>query len=294
MNPIITEKTMKRINTVICGGDRRMLAAANHFSKIGRCSLWRCASGEVPGAVRTDNLREAAADAIVILPIPSFDRNGMLNGGGHISAEELFRTLPHGTHIFGAKVSPLTIRMAKEHGHSFTDYGERDDFNIQNAVPTAEAAILIAMEHSLKTIHGSDFIVIGYGRIGKALAARLCDLGGKVTVAARSDSALAAAECDGHRSIRISQLNDTYLKSDICFNTVPCVLFDKDQVCGWDCPRFIELASMPGSISEEGKKYLSDRYICALSLPGRYFPETAGEIIYKTVLTVVNSEEGLK
>lgn len=284
---------MKEINTVICGGDRRMLAAAHLFSKIGKCSLWRCASGDITGAERTDNLREAAKDAYVILPIPSFDRNGMLNGAGHVSAEELFRILPYSSHIFGAKVSALTVRLAKEHGHIFYDYGERDDFNILNAVPTAEAAILIAMEHSEKTVHNGNFTVIGYGRIGKALAARLSFLGGRVTVAARSDSALAAAESDGHKAVRLCKFDNTSDRSDVCFNTVPCTIFDKDQLCNWKCPRFIELASMPGGFTEDGRRYLSDRYICALSLPGRYFPETAGEIIYKTVLTMINSKGGL-
>lgn len=280
---------MKNINTVICGGDRRMLSCASLFSKKGKCSLWRCASGEVKDTVRTDNIREAAKNAYVILPIPSFDKNGMLNGAGHISAEELFRMLPCSTEIFGAKVSPVTVRMAREHGHKFYDYGEREDFNLLNAVPTAEAAILIAMEHSATTVHKGTFTVIGYGRIGKALSARLSDLGGKVYVAARSDSALASCECDGHIPRSISSILEDPPKCEVCFNTVPFPIFDTDTLQKWQCSMFIELASLPGGFTNDGQSYLRDRYISALSLPGRYFPVTAGEIIYKTVLTMVSS-----
>ena len=269
-----------------------MLSAAQLFSKHGKCYLWRCASGDAAGAERTDNLREAAKGASVILPIPSFDKNGMLNGAGHINAEELFRLLPGGTKIFGAKVSPLNIRLASEHGHIFTDYGEREDFNILNAVPTAEAAILIAMEHSATTIHDGVFSVVGYGRIGKALSARLSDLGGKVYVAARSDAALAAAECDGHIPVPLTSFLTMPGRADVCFNTVPVPILDEDFLRRFICPLFIELASLPGGFTENGRKYLSDRYISALSLPGRYFPITAGEIIYKSVLTLINSQGG--
>ncbi len=282
---------MKNINTVICGGDRRMLSAASLFSDLGKCYLWRCASGEIKNTERTDNLREAAKDAYVILPIPSFDKNGMINGAGHINAEELFRTLPCNTHIFGGKISPVTMRLAEEHGHIFTDYGERDDFNLLNAVPTSEAALLITMEHSTTTIHGGCFTVIGYGRIGKTLSARLSALGGKVYVAARSDSALAAAECDGHTPVRISYLTDSPPASDVCFNTVPVPIIDTPVLKKWNCPLFIELASLPGGFTDEGRTFLSNKYISALSLPGRYFPVTAGEIIYKTVLTIIKAGE---
>ena len=283
---------MSNINTVICGGDRRMLKAASLFSNIGKCCLWRCASGEVIGAQRTENLREDAKNSYVILPIPSFDKTGMLNGAGHVSAEELFRTLPCGSYIFGGKVSPLIQRMANEYGHKLADYGEREDFNLLNAVPTAEAAILIAMEHSAITVHGGAFCVLGYGKIGKALSARLSDLGGKVTVAARSDAALASAECDGHTPLRLSDTGKGPRMFNVCFNTIPHIIFDDEILKNWDCPLFIELASLPGGFSADARKYLSERYISALSLPGRYFPVTAGEIIYKTVLTMINTMGG--
>ena len=269
-----------------------MLRVASLFSNIGKCNLWRCASGEVLGAQRTENLREVAGDSYVILPIPSFDKSGMLNGAGHISAEELFRSLPCGSQIFGGRISPLIRTMAKEYGHRLYDYGEREDFNLLNAVPTAEAAILIAMEHSAQTVHGGSFCVFGYGKIGKALSARLSDLGGGVTVVARSDEALACAECDGHIPLRISDIEKSIHKYNVCFNTIPHPILNEEIIKSWECPVFIELASLPGGFSEDALKHLSDKYISALSLPGRYFPVTAGEIIYKTVLTMIKATGG--
>ena len=45
-----------------------------------------------------------------------------------------------------------------------------EELTILNAIPTAEGAIQIAMEKSLKTVHGSKCLVLGFGRIGKILA----------------------------------------------------------------------------------------------------------------------------
>lgn len=280
---------MNTINTVICGGDRRMLSTASLFSKLGKCCMWRCTSGDAEGAQRINTLRECPPSPNVILPIPSFDKNGMLNGAGHVNAEELFRQLPGNSKIFGAKVSPIIIRLAAEHGHVFYDYGEREDFNLLNAVPTAEAAILIAMEHSTKVVQSESFLITGYGRIGKALARRLADLGGQVHIAARSNAALSAAECDGHSSVSLASVLEKGFKCDVCFNTVPVQLFNEENLKLWNCGLFMELASVPGGFTDAGKSFLSDKYVSALSLPGRFFPSTAGEIIFKTVLTIINS-----
>ena len=52
-----------------------------------------------------------------------------------------------------------------------TDYLRREELCLANAVPTAEGAIRIAMEETARTLHGASALVVGYGRIGMALAA---------------------------------------------------------------------------------------------------------------------------
>ncbi len=72
-----------------------------------------------------------------------------------------------------------------------------EELAVANAVPTAEGAIQIALEELPITLHGARALVIGYGRLGKALAQRLDGLGARVTVAARSWEALAWAQSRG-------------------------------------------------------------------------------------------------
>ena len=51
-----------------------------------------------------------------------------------------------------------------------------------------------------RTIWESGFLVLGYGRVGRAVARRLVLLGGRVTVAARSPEQRANARCAGCRA----------------------------------------------------------------------------------------------
>ena len=66
-----------------------------------------------------------------------------------------------------------------------TDYLRREELCLANAVPTAEGAIRIAMEETARTLHGASALVVGYGRIGMALAPRLRALGMQTEICAR-------------------------------------------------------------------------------------------------------------
>lgn len=53
-------------------------------------------------------------------------------------------------------------------------------------MPTAEGCLALLLQLRRRTIWESDFLVLGYGRIGRAVARRLDLLGGHTTVAARN------------------------------------------------------------------------------------------------------------
>jgi len=261
-----------------------MLRCAELLSNNGNCYLWKAANGICKKAIRIDDLKIITKDYKIILPIPSFDKNGILSHAGDVKAEQFFSMLPHGMSIYGGKFSKFIYKLAGEYGHILYDYGEREDFNLFNAIPTAEAAIMLAAGQSEKTIHGSKFIVAGYGRIGKVLSERLRSLGGNVTVAARREASLAMAECNGCTPLSLAKLHESKIECDSFFNTIPCTIFGLKDAEKWDSSCFLELASLPGGFTREAIEHLGNRYISALSLPGKYFPATAGEIIYKTLI----------
>ena len=283
---------MTKRTVLVLGGDKRMIFLADLFAKEYNSYICYNESMTPRNAAVINALSEISKIDIVILPIPSFDKDGILTGTSNISAEKLFSTIPSNTLIFGAKISDLHRHLAKEYGHRLLDYGENERFNTYNAIPTAEGAMLIAMQNSETTIYESNFIVMGYGRIGKFLSKILRELGGKVTVVSRNDKSLALAECEGLNTMQLNDFCNSPVCCDICFNTIPSNILTEKETRKWEFRKYIELASFPGGLTETAKNEIKDRYISALSLPGKYFPTTSGKIIYKTIISMISSHGG--
>lgn len=89
---------------------------------------------------------------------------------------------------------------AREAGLPLIDYFLRPELECLNAVPTAEGCLELLLRLRERTIWESGFLVLGYGRVGRAVARRLVLLGGRVTVAARSPEQRANARCAGCRA----------------------------------------------------------------------------------------------
>ena len=163
-----------------------------------------------------------------------------------------------------------------------------EKFKILNAHPTAEGAIKTAMEESKKTIKDSECLVVGYGRIGKILSKLLYNLQSKVTVSARKNSDKTWANINGYNVIDTPNKNSNLSHYDIIFNTVPNLVFNKEVLL--KCSKnalIIDLASMPGGVDKKEAEILGIKTIHALGLPGKYFPETSGEIIKSTIYELI-------
>ncbi len=52
------------------------------------------------------------------------------------------------------------------------DYFQRPELESLNAVPTAEGCLAMLLQLRQRTIWESDFLVLGYGRVGRAVARR--------------------------------------------------------------------------------------------------------------------------
>ncbi len=262
---------------VIAGGDRRMKIAADMFYEAG----YICETaflGESERKVRED----ASA---VILPTP-YEKNGFLNAPlseAKIPIGDILSSIPKNALILGGGLD--------ENIKNAVDISKREDFQRKNAIPTAEAAVLIAMQRSSKTLFGSDAAVIGYGRIGSCLAKLLVAFGATVSVVARREESRVSAENSGARAFGFEDLNSVLESADIIFNTVPIPIIDEGYVSGIkNDASFIDLASLPGGVTKSAESLLGARFERALALPGKYFPETAGRIIFETVSEILREK----
>lgn len=167
-----------------------------------------------------------------------------------------------------------------------------EEYAILNAIATAEGAIQIAMEEFPKTLHSSNILVMGFGRIGKIVAKMLQGIGANVYCEARKNEDLAYIKAYGYTPINLKNLDEKLHQFDIIINNIPVQILDKTRL---DLLKkdvlIIDLASKPGGVDFEYAKVQNIKTIWALALPGKVAPLSAAEYIRDVLysLETVNS-----
>ena len=90
------------------------------------------------------------------------------------------------TFIAGA-VEKYVYDIGDKNNIKIIDILEKEELAVLNSIPTAEGAIKIAIEESQITLHNSNCLILGFGRIGKLLAKMLNGIGAKVYCEARKE-----------------------------------------------------------------------------------------------------------
>ena len=199
------------LNFWVLGGDMRQGKLAQLLAEDGhRVHTYALEDGAVPapGLTAEPGLSGVEQADCVVLPLPVSSGGGLLNAPLSrlsLPLTEVFAPLSPGQMLCGGRVDPVTAALAAERGLTVRDYFAREELAVANAVPTAEGAIQIAMEQLPITIHGARVLVVGFGRVGRALAQRLAALGAKVTVAARRYESLAWAQASGYGAEQTGQ-----------------------------------------------------------------------------------------
>ena len=197
-----------------------------------------------------------------------------------------------GKTVFAGAPSADFSKRAAQNGTRVFDYAT-EALLTDNAYLTAEGAVGIAVSDMPVAVRGADILVIGCGRIGRALSVLLKSMGAKVSVTAlREESRVWAEEC-GFGFIRTDSMRDAATKSlNAVFNTVPRPVFGTEEIkmTGPDCI-LVELASRPGGIDGTAAGALGRHYINAAGLPGKTAPMSASEIIYREIKRILETEE---
>ena len=183
-------------------------------------------------------------------------------------------------------------------GIEIYDYYKSEELQKKNALPSAEGALMIAMEHTDITIKDMNALVTGYGRIGSLLANMLDKLGANVTVGARRDETLCELSMMGFNAIRLGEdstdLSNTASNCNVIFNTVPNVIFTERVLQNIkNKPLYIEIASSPGGIDLPAARSIGVETVFAPSLPSKYAPISSGRYIYETVVDILSERRTL-
>lgn len=249
---------------------------------------------QVKNVIKCSTLEDAInASTVIIGSIPLSSNKQEINtpfSNETISIQNLFSKLSR-KHFITGSVSEDLIKLAKKNNFEITDIMKREELSILNTISTAEGAIQIAMQETLSTVHSSNVLIMGFGRIGKILAKMLNGIGANVFCEARKDPDIAWIKAYGYTPIHLNDLDSYLSKFDIIFNTIPSIILDKDKLSKLKKDALvIDLASAPGGVDRESANNLGVKTIWALALPGKVAPLTSAEFLKKTIYNVLKEK----
>jgi dipicolinate synthase subunit A len=159
----------------ILGGDLRSIKLADLIAADGNCvHIFGYDAANFDIAIKQSNtIAQAINDAeIIIGPIPCSNDNENINAPFHnekISINETFKFINKNQLFLAGRISDKISHLAQVYNIFTIDLLQREEMAILNAIPTAEGAIQIAMEELPITLHNSNVLLLGYGRLGKIL-----------------------------------------------------------------------------------------------------------------------------
>lgn len=163
------------------------------------------------------------------------------------------------------------------------DLAQDEAFVRRNALLTAEGAIASAMRGGW-ALSDRRCLVLGYGRIARALTRALLGLRAPVTVCARRANARAFARDVGASVCSFEGLQPLLGSFDVIFNTVPAAVLDEELLaCVSSRTQLIDLASPPFGFDLAQARELGLDARRESGLPGRYCPESAARALLTAV-----------
>lgn len=206
----------------------------------------------------------------LLLPVPSLFSGGIIRGGGLLT--DLLPILPKDVVIIGGNLQSKLFD-----GYKKIDLLQDAFYLAQNASITAYCAIKVAMQHLSCTLKDCPVLILGWGRIGKCLAALLKAMGASVTVAVRKESDRAIISALQYQTSDIASVHSTDYR--LIFNTVPTALLANIP----DTVVSIDLASSQGLSGE--------KVIWARGLPNQEAPQSSGLLIADAVMRSISCKE---
>ncbi|GAA3406550.1 dipicolinate synthase subunit DpsA [Paenibacillus hodogayensis] len=284
------------IQVALIGGDARQLEVIQKFSEldasvtlIGFDNLQHVFSGVTKVALSPQALEKSDA---VILPVVGTDDTGAVESIFSTSdiaiRDEHLLALPSHAKLYTGMAKPYLKKLCSEHNIELIELLDRDDVAIYNSIPTAEGALMMAIQNTDITIHGSSCMVLGLGRTGLTMARTLQGLGAHVKVGIRKPEHFARAWEMGFSPFYLGELSNQVTNIDLLFNTIPTMIVTAQIIANMPHRAvIIDLASKPGGTDFRFAEKRGVKAMLAPGLPGIVAPKTAGRIIANTVAQLI-------
>lgn len=277
---------MERAHFWVVGGDQRQRRLAKLLRDDGHRVHTFGLDAEQQGGL------EGVAQAhCVILPLPAEKPEGEVYTPlweSRLTVEQVLEAMTPGQLLCGGLLGPGLTQEAQARNIRVVDYYAREELILLNAIPTAEGAIQLAMERMPTTIHNARIWILGFGRVGQALALRLHALGAEVCILARSPAQRALAESLGLEAEPLRGMREWLHCPHVVINTVPVPLMGVEELSALREGAWVmDLASEPGGVDRKAADTLGVPVVWARGLPGQVAPHTAAAYLKDTVYHIM-------
>ncbi|AIE59703.1 dipicolinic acid synthetase subunit A [Bacillus methanolicus] len=287
------------MQVAVIGGDARQLEIIRKLTELdARLSLigFEQLDHAFTGAIKEkmDEVDFSNIDS-VILPVPGTSLEGQVetifsNEKVFITEENISKTPAHCTIYSGISNSYLN-GITKKSNRRLVQLFERDDVAIYNSIPTVEGTIMMAIQHTDFTIHGSKVAVLGLGRVGMSVARTFHVLGAKVKVGARRSEHIARITEMGLTPFHLNDIEQAVKDIDICINTIPHLVVNASVISRMPAHTLIiDLASKPGGTDFRYAEKRGIKALLAPGLPGIVAPKTAGKILANVLAQLLKDD----
>ncbi|NRG47293.1 dipicolinic acid synthetase subunit A [Bacillus sp. CRN 9] len=287
------------LQIAVIGGDARQLEVIRKLTEldaklslIGFEQLDHAFSGAVKEKI--DEVDFSCIDSI-ILPVPGAGPEGQIDtifSNEKVTIdEEILKKTPSNCKIYTGINPPYLTNIASLANRELVQLFDRDDVAIYNSIPTVEGAIMMAIQHTDFTIHGSNISVLGLGRTGMSIARAFHALGAKVKVGARKSEHIARITEMGLTPFHLKDIQSAVVDSDICINTIPHPIVSAAVINKMPVHTLIiDLASKPGGTDFRYAEKRGVKALLAPGLPGIVAPKTAGRILANVLAQLITED----
>ena len=282
-------KKISKPQVAVIGGDKRNSYIAELFSANGYKTVVSALDG--PDSIEHVSIDMAMKSNVVVLPVP-VTRDGVhLNSSQSVELVDIISKVKKSSLVLGGVMNDMLAQALTIKGATVVDYFDNDSVAVANSVPTAEGAVALAIENSDVMLSGSNCLVVGCGRVGKAMSRLLKAMGAEVTVSSRRVKHKLWTVLNGCKSAETAQLADKLERFDFIFNTIEHRIFDAENLGKLRTDTvLIELASSALGVDLEAAKSLNLNVIYAPALPGRFSPKSAAEILFSRMQAIIKEE----
>ena len=197
--------------------------------------------------------------------------------------EKIIDAIEDGANVVLGKCTDGARTLAENRNITLYNIMQNERFQAVNSRLTAEGALMLMIEHSIKSISDCNVLVLGFGRMGSAVANLLNKLNVSLDIA--TTSSVRPAYAFANNVVPMQDFD--FSPYDIVINTVPLdVVNDADLMSMKKDTVYIDLASKP-AINLEYARYLGVDANIYPALPAKTCPYSAARAMQEYILEVI-------